>query len=222
MGGPDGYGRAYEDAPTLPAIAPVRPEEPDPLGIPGLDYLPRPAPPPAGPGHRRDRSRPPWAWLTAAAALAVLVALGLVWTISGRTDTAGRRPPAAAPAAATGALPTAGDSEPSPAGPSPAGPSSGGPSPSPTAPPTSTVPPPSATAVVPPPTPRPQLVRVPGVVGDRRSSAEATLRRAGFTVSVQLVPAPSRRQVRRVVAQLPVAGQLAPRGSMAVLLVGER
>jgi beta-lactam-binding protein with PASTA domain len=71
------------------------------------------------------------------------------------------------------------------------------------------------------PTP-PKLVSVPGVVGERRSAAESTLRRAGFAVSVRLVPAPSARDIRRVIGQLPLAGQQARPGSVVVLLVGDR
>jgi beta-lactam-binding protein with PASTA domain len=82
-----------------------------------------------------------------------------------------------------------------------------------------TPPSPSVTSVVPTP---PKLVRVPGVVGERRAAAEAILRQAGFSVSVRLVPAPSARDVRRVIAQLPAAGQQARPGSVVVLSVGDR
>jgi hypothetical protein len=197
----------------MPALAPARPE----LGIPGLDYMPQPESPPAvGGEHRRERSHP-WAWLAVAAALAVLASAGVAWTIGGATDSARRPPPAPTPAAATGLVASPGET----ALPLPTAPGITASAPSPALSVTIS-PAPSATSVPPRPSPRPQGVRVPDVVGDRRPDAEATLRAAGFAVSVQLVPAPSRRQARRVVAQLPGAGQLARPGSVVVLLVGER
>jgi hypothetical protein len=193
---------------------PARPE----LGIPGLDYMPRPeSPPPAGGEHRRERPRP-WAWLAVAAGLAVLASAGVAWTIGGATDSPRRPPPAPAPAAPTDLVASPGQSALSLPTAAAGGTTTAAPAPSPSL--TVTVPPPpSATSVTPP---RPPGVRVPDVVGDRRSGAEATLRAAGFAVSVRLVPAPSPRQARRVVGQLPGPGQLARPGSVVVLLIGER
>jgi len=203
-----------DDAPTVPVPIPPPSEPP---GIAGLDYMPRPddglLPPPA-PVRDGGEPRRPWPWLAGIAALAVLAAVGVAWAIGGVTDAP---PPVAAPASepvvpslpegTDAPLPTAPDFTTVP--PSPVTPS-----------PSVTIPPaPSVTSVVPTP---PQLVRVPGVVGDRRPAAESTLRRAGFAVSVRLVPAPSGKEVRRVIAQLPPAGQQARPGSAVVLLVGDR
>jgi hypothetical protein len=219
--GPDAAGPADadDDAPTVPALAPL---PPDPLGIPGLDYLPRPEPDvPADAGaHRRVPPRRPWPWLAGLVALAVLAALGVAWTIGSLTDTGPRRPPPAAAPPTEPVAPTLPQATglPLPTAPDPTTPPLPSPSPSVTIPPA-----PSATTVAPPrPTPRSRLVRVPGVVGERRGTAERTLRAAGFAVFVRSVPAPSARQVRRVVGQLPGAGQLAPRGSAVILLVGDR
>jgi beta-lactam-binding protein with PASTA domain len=63
---------------------------------------------------------------------------------------------------------------------------------------------------------------VPDVVGDRQGAAEAALRAAGFAAAVQLVPAPSPRQARRVISQRPAPGQLAQPGSVVTLVVGDR
>jgi hypothetical protein len=192
------------------------------LGIPGLDYLPRPesppeSPPPVGGGHRRPRSGPLWSWLAVAAVLAVLASAGIAWTIGGMADSPRRPPAAPAPAAPTDLVAPPGET----ALPLPTVPEFTTPvSPSPSRSVTGT-PAPSATAVR-PPSPSPRLIRVPDVVGDRRSEAEATLRAAGFAVSVRLVPAPSPRQARRVLGQLPGAGQLARPGLVVVLLVGDR
>jgi beta-lactam-binding protein with PASTA domain len=59
-------------------------------------------------------------------------------------------------------------------------------------------------------------------VGERQGAATATLRAAGFTVSIVAAPAPSAKLIRRVLAQRPGAGQLAGRGSTVTLVVGSR
>jgi hypothetical protein len=184
--------------------------------------MPRPDDPPPDVGaHRRDPPRRPWPWLAGLAALAVVAALGTAWAIGGLTDPTPRRQSSAAAPTTDPLMPT----QPTDTGDAfPTGPGFST-TPTPSAPLSSTVtipPAPSASSVSPRPTPRPGLVRVPDVVGERRGAAEATLRAAGFAVSVQLVRAPSPRQVRRVIAQLPTAGQLAPAGSVVVLLVGDR
>ncbi|MFL6127790.1 MAG: PASTA domain-containing protein [Mycobacteriales bacterium] len=222
---PDASGRGDDDAPTLPGVAPVRAEEPELLGIPGLDYMPRPenGPPPVMGVHRRDRPRPPWIWFTPVAALAVLAALAFAWTLAGTTDRP-RRPPASAsgtdslapavPPATMGPLPTV----PGASAVSSPVPSAALPSPTAAAPPA----PSASTMVSPTASPRVRLARVPDVVGDRQGAAEATLRAAGFAVAVELVPAPSPRQARRVLAQGPGSGQLARLGSVVTLTVGDR
>ncbi len=211
MSWPDGRDWAEDDAPTIPVLPPVRD---DPDGVPGLHYMPRsramlpgnPTEAPAPSGPRR-----PWAWLAGVAAVAVLGAVGVAWTFGRATDPPPHTPAAAAPAT----TPTEAPTEPF---------ETTGPGTEPATTPSSslslTTPPvPSATTVV--PTPRPALVRVPGVVGDRPSGAQSELRGAGFQVDVRTVPVTSRRQDRRVVAQLPPGGTLAPAGSTVVLLVGE-
>jgi hypothetical protein len=202
-----------DDAPTVPMAIP-QPSEPP--GIPGLDYMPRPddGRPPTAPARDGGEPRRPWPWLAGVAALAVLAAVGAAWAIGGITDVP---PPDAAPTAepVVPSLPDVADAPPATAPdfttvpPSPATPSRS----------VTTPPAPSVTSVAPT---RPQLVRVPGVVGERRPAAESTLRRAGFAVSVRLVPAPSGKEVRRVIAQQPLAGQQARPGSAVVLLVGDR
>jgi hypothetical protein len=202
----------------VPGIAPVWQERPE-LGIPGLDYMPPPQDgrPPVGGVHRRDRPRLPWRWLTAGVALVVLSALALTWLLAGTTD-GPRRPRVTAPATDPLAsdLPSAGV-PPLPTGSGfPGGTSSpGASSPSVTMSPSSASPSPTAS-------PRPQQVRVPDVLGDRQAAAEAALRAAGFAAAVQLVPAPSPRQARRVISQRPAPGQLAQPGSVVTLVVGDR
>jgi beta-lactam-binding protein with PASTA domain len=81
---------------------------------------------------------------------------------------------------------------------------------------------PSSASPSPTASPRPQQLRVPDVLGDRQAAAEAALRAAGFAAAVQLVPAPSPRQARRVISQRPAPGQLAQPGSVVTLVVGDR
>ena len=216
---PDAPGRAADDAPTVPGLTPVRPERPE-LGIPGLDYMPPPkdGPPPVGGVHRRDRAGPPWSWLAAAAALAVLAALALTWTLAGTTDGT-RRPQATAPATEplASSLPSAGV-PPLPTGAGLPRATSSWATPSPTV----AVSPSASASRSPTASPSSQLVRVPDVIGDRQASAEAKLRAAGFAVAVEVVPAPSPRQARRVITQRPGAGQLARPGSVVTLVVGDR
>lgn len=211
---PDGRGPAGDEPPTV-VFPPVRDEAP---GIPGLHYMPGSPtllPGPDGPPDPAGGPRRPWPLLAGLAAVAVLAALGVAWTFGRATDP----PPRAAPPA-----PTVSVTEPVPATTAPEVTEE----PSPTTPSLSVTTPPVTTVAPPPPpppsltTPRPELVRVPGVVGERRTGAENELRRAGFEVTVRTVPVGSRRQDRRVIAQLPAAGTPARAGSTVVLLVGER
>jgi hypothetical protein len=200
----------------VPGFPPVH-ADPDPLGIPGLDYMPpaKGGPPPRPGAHHRDRPRP-WGWLAVAAALAVLAALGVAWTIGQSTDSPRRSPIAA---------PTSDPLAPVPPEPLPTDLLSPTAASSPSAPVSPTVPvtlPASTASRSETPSPGPRLVRVPDVVGDRRASAEARVREAGFAVAVQLAPAPSPRQNRRVIAQRPGGGQLALTGSTVTLVVANR
>lgn len=216
MRGPDATGSADDDTPTVPGIPPVH-VDPDPPGIPGLDYMPpaRSGPPPRPGAHHRDPSRP-WGWLAAAAALAVLGALGVAWMIGGSTDSPPRSPVAA---------PTSDPLAPVPPGPLPTdllSPTAGSSPPAPGSPTVSPTPPATTRASGSETPSAARLVRVPDVVGDRRGGAEATLREAGLAVAVQLAPASSPRENRRVIAQRPGAGQLVPAGSTVTLVVADR
>jgi len=208
----------------LDVLGPADPD--DAATVPGLP--PVPPVPPGGPGgpvrpgvHRQDpRSSRPWPWLGGLVAVAVLATVGLAWLAGGLV---GKRQPGGAPAAVDTVSPSA---SPLPAEPSPPvtiGPTMtvAAPSPSPT--PAASPLPSVSTVVGPSPTPAPpQVVRVPNVVGERQGPATATLRAAGFTVSIVTAPAPSPRQARRVLAQRPGPGQVAGRGSTVTLVVASR
>jgi len=207
-----------DDAPTVPGLPPVAPDAP---GLPPVA--------PQGPGaparsaglHRRGPSEArPWPLLVGLVVVAVAAATGLAWLAGGLVGGSLPRP-VTTPSVAS-PLPSAqptdtglpiDTSAPTFAGatasPSPI--SSPTPRPSP-----STRPMPSPSA-----SPRPRLVRVPQVVGDREAAATATLRGAGFTVSVVRVPVTSRREDRRVVAQSPAGGYASP-GSVVTVMVGQR
>jgi hypothetical protein len=165
-----------------------------------------------GPPKRR-----PWG-LLAGALTAVLVAVaGLVWAVGSLGGDTGVRPAAASPSATTTA----------PAPTPPAPPSRTPPATAPTievlVPPLSSTPSPRPTATrrptLPPLPTRPQSVRVPDVTGLRVPTATLTLRAAGFGVLVSgggVVPRPDMRRVR---AQTPAGGTLAPRGATVILVL---
>jgi PASTA domain len=205
-----------DESPTVPDLPPVAPEAPEPPPV-----LPGPPAPMRSPGsHRRDPADGrPWPMLAGLVAVAVLAAVGLAWLagglLGGPLPTPATRSPAASPQPSihpsdTGSpidtsVPTFSTTPSRSAAASPT------PRPSPSARPSA--------ATVPPPAPR--LVRVPVVVGQRQAAATATLRAAGFAVSVVRVPVDSRRQDRRVVAQAPAGGYARP-GSVVTIMVGQR
>lgn len=180
-----------------------------------------------GAPHRR-----PWPLLAAALVVALVAVAGLVWVVGsmvgGDTEI---EPAAASPTATTPApetttttslppVPTRTVASPSPTSThavstiQPPVPTR---TPSPTPTPTPTV---RRPTLPPPPPPNPKLVRVPDVVGLRLPAATLTLRAAGFRVSVPgaVGPAPKPDQ-RRVSAQRPAGGSLAPKGSTVVLVL---
>lgn len=169
-------------------------------------------------GDGAPRSRP-WGLLAVVVVVALVVVSGLVWVISSATGGSETKPAAASPTATPPAPTTAaGTTPPVPttAAPTRPIPTIRAPAPPPRTP-TPTVRPPT---LPPGPTPKPLLVRVPNVIGQRLTSATLTLRAAGFRVAVSgaWVPAPKPDQ-RRVRAQFPAGGTLAPRGATVVLLV---
>jgi len=155
---------------------------------------------PGGPAGRPRRSLPGWvAWMAAVLLLAVPVAFFMVKSIGGIGGSAGTSlaPSATGPGldpAETVATPTTRLAV------------------------TASVPPvttPETTVAV-----RPELVRVPRVVGSRFARARAVLTEAGFTVARVDVPVGQRSRAGRVLVQSPGPGSEAPAGSQVTVVVG--
>jgi hypothetical protein len=169
-----------------------------------------------GPPKRR-----PWG-LLAGALTAVLVAVaGLVWAVGSPGSDTEVRPAAASPSATTTAP------EPTTTPPAPtttvATPSATVPTIEVLLPPAASTPSPRPTATrrptLPPLPTRPTFVRVPDVTGLRVPIATLTLRASGFQVLVPGGGVGPRPDERRVRAQIPAGGTLAPRGAIVTLVL---
>jgi hypothetical protein len=178
----------------------------------------------------------PWGLLAAALAAVLVAVSGLLWAVASMTGGGGTGPVAASAPATTVApsAPTTTSPAPSPTPSStPAGTRSATPTPAPTGSPSAERTAPRTTAPAPPatasprptptrrltlPPPQPLAVRVPDVTGQRVAGATLILRAAGFRVAVPPGAAPKPDQ-RRVRAQTPAGGTLAPRGTTVTLLL---
>jgi hypothetical protein len=177
-----------------------------------------------------------WQWLAGLGVLVLLALSGVVWMLASVPQPGLVRQPAAAPGSPT--TPAGSSGQPSTSDPGPAvttvsrWPTVRGQAPVTTPvirpPPAHTIAPiprptprsPTPTRTVPQPTPPPGPVRVPNVVGQRQTTATAVLRAAGFHVSAIPVAYAPPRDGGRVLAQSPLGGTTAPRGSLVTIYVG--
>jgi len=209
------------DEPTIP-VGPI----PSGLGVDEELGSADPAMRQAPGVHRRDDDGADgdrrWPWLAALVVLTVFGALGLTWLVSSIPRPSSFGGPSATPPPSVrlstpgGAV--SGEPPSTPTAAISSAPAATTPTPAPSTTPTVS-PTPSTTAESKPP-PGPTLIAVPDVVGRREPSATATLRNAGFSVTVVHVTAESRRGINRVVAQSPAGGQQALKGSTVTIQVG--